>query len=425
MSNLTREELKQKFKTGAKPTEKDFSDLIDSMLVQGDNPKVHNKVMYSTLKELRESSSLVPGALYRIIDYVTTTSQVNTKSAGHLFDVIVLALTNDTIAERAWVCHHEGDTYFQNSNLAAWQIWYCLDNDTTRFSWANTKNGKGVIYRMVDEFGNDCPYDFKNIQDDSSEYEGLYTFSFYNEDFSSYADYSVYSNQCYNNVIKPYYRNNIQHINCIYFDNSSGNGGIYSNTFGEGCHDICLGANAQRNTFGSEIYDCTFGNNFYLNVLGDKCYGNVFGNDCQGNTLGQVCSLNTIGDGFSNNIFGNVCHSNTIGNNFTHNVLSNNCHHNTFGDNCSSNKFGTGCYSNTFGKYFQRNDIGSLCNGNNFELNYVQYNTVSNGTRECTFTNSETAASGTQIQRYKIEGHTLFCFVMFFHIIPSLLHSMF
>jgi len=24
-------------------------------------------------------------------------------------------------------------------------------------------NGKGVIYYMKDEFGNECPYDFKNI----------------------------------------------------------------------------------------------------------------------------------------------------------------------------------------------------------------------------------------------------------------------
>ena len=26
--------------------------------------------------------------------------------------------------------------YFQNSNLSAWKVWYCLDNDTDRFAWA-------------------------------------------------------------------------------------------------------------------------------------------------------------------------------------------------------------------------------------------------------------------------------------------------
>jgi len=41
MSKLTKEELKQKFQTGDKPTEKDFSDLIDNLsspLVEGDEP---------------------------------------------------------------------------------------------------------------------------------------------------------------------------------------------------------------------------------------------------------------------------------------------------------------------------------------------------------------------------------------------------
>ena len=139
--------------------------------------------------------------------------------------------------------------YFQNSNLSAWKVWYCLDNDTARFAWAsdilssetnnpmiiiqngedysvyvrqsqldnengcawvysgdannfdgdesldledivytqltnpnigdialsnnaeignvivhNISVGRGVIYRLIDEFNNDVAYDFKNIQ---------------------------------------------------------------------------------------------------------------------------------------------------------------------------------------------------------------------------------------------------------------------
>lgn len=52
---------------------------------------------------------------------------------------------------------------FLSSKLEAWQIWYCLDNDSNRFTWADMTNGKGVIYRLIDEWGNDCPYDFYNI----------------------------------------------------------------------------------------------------------------------------------------------------------------------------------------------------------------------------------------------------------------------
>ena len=66
--------------------------------------------------------------------------------------------------EKARACLHDGDTYFMNSNLAAWQLWYSLDNDTERFAWADDNLGHGIIYRMIDEYNNDCPYDFKNIQ---------------------------------------------------------------------------------------------------------------------------------------------------------------------------------------------------------------------------------------------------------------------
>ena len=121
---------------------------------------------YSELVELKNNGALIPGQQYRITDYVTTTIQENTQSAGHQFDIIVVADDVNVLNENARACLHEGDTYFVDSDLNAWQIWYCLDNDTERFAWAvpSSDGGKGVIYRMIDEFNNDCPYDFKNIQ---------------------------------------------------------------------------------------------------------------------------------------------------------------------------------------------------------------------------------------------------------------------
>jgi hypothetical protein len=59
---------------------------------------------------------------------------------------------------------HEGDTYFSGNKLNSWTIKYCLDNNNSRFAWADTINGKGVIYYMKDEYKNECWYDFKNIQ---------------------------------------------------------------------------------------------------------------------------------------------------------------------------------------------------------------------------------------------------------------------
>ena len=135
------------------------------------------EIAYEDLVQLRDNSKLQPGRFYRIIDFITRTAQSDTSSAKHQFDVIVLALSNNKLSEEAWAAQHEGDTYFSTSNLSAWKLWYCLDNDTSRFAWADMDKGQGVIYRMIDEFGNDCPYDFKNI---------LFANAFYNQALDMY-----------------------------------------------------------------------------------------------------------------------------------------------------------------------------------------------------------------------------------------------
>lgn len=261
------------------------------------------EVTWQELKDKRDNGQLIPGSLYRITDYNCTTTQENTKSAGHQFDIVLLALSEDKLAEEGWammnesniydvtfadgvtkkcyiykynidgdfvanviitdnnlgiealpvdgrtlsideinktaVCGHESTglfqpniqrNYFQYSNLSAWKVWYCLDNDKNRFAWADDSSpsiyneefgywfvrdaskdvlnkyawyntaddstvltdnlepkigdicysvdgltvngtvsnlrgfGRGVIYRLIDEWNNDVGYDFKNIQ---------------------------------------------------------------------------------------------------------------------------------------------------------------------------------------------------------------------------------------------------------------------
>lgn len=123
-------------------------------------------ITYEALNTLRDGGALTPGQAYRITDYVTmvTATSPSTRSAGHPFDIIVTALDATNLSEDAWAIQHDGDEYFKDARLEAWKIKYCLDNDTVRFTWADAEGGKGVIYEMEDEWGNRCPYDFKNIQ---------------------------------------------------------------------------------------------------------------------------------------------------------------------------------------------------------------------------------------------------------------------
>lgn len=242
------------------------------------------EVKYKDLKTMRDSSELKSGSSYRITDYVTTTKQVGTTSANHPFDIIVTAISKNTLSEKAKVVLHGNDSYFANSNINSWEIHYCLDNDVTRFSWADTNNGKGVIYYMKDERGNICHYDFKNILI-SNGYYNQYTFNFRNYDG---IDYSVRANnfsKCTNNIIQPYYENGVQAINCIVIVTDVDNDdSCFSNTFETQCCNINVKSLLNRCNFGK--------NNSYIEL--NSLENSTFFDNIRGLKVKAISANNVI-----------------------------------------------------------------------------------------------------------------------------------
>jgi hypothetical protein len=282
---------------------------------------------YAQLSAMFSGGTLVKGQKYRITDYVTTTATANTSAAGHAFDLVVTATDTNKLDCIAQAVLHTGDTYFSTAgaNLSNWQVWYDINNDTTKYAWADSTNGKGVIYRLIDEYGNDCPYDFKNILFTvTGQTANAYTFNIYSN--STCSDNSLNGRYCYGNVIKPYYARGVQTLNFNVFYNTSNTAQCYHNTFGYGCYS---------NTFG---YGC------YSNTFGNKCSSNTFGNECMNNTFGDYCYSNTFGNKCSDNTFGNECMNNTFGDYCSFNTFGNNCNHIIFGN--SSNQGGTYCHYN-------------------------------------------------------------------------------
>ena len=331
----------------------DLGDISTELLV---------KVYWSDLVELRDDGNLVPGQQYRITDYVATSNgDMASQSANHPFDIIVTADDERTLNEHARAIMHDGDLpddivdgetrtkYFAGCDLAAWDVWYCLDNDTTRFAWADSANGKGVIYRLVDEFQNDCPYDFKGIQFKAyGDTDDVWRYTFDSGDASGNTDLSKSGLQwnVYNNTIAVgMYSDGLWKLNRIVFKGFF----CYSNTFGSSCSD---------NTFGSSCSDNTFGS---------SCSGNTFGSSCSGNTFGSHCSDNTFGSNCSDNTFGSSCSDNTFGSNCSYNTFSSSCSYNTFGSSCSDNTFGSNCSYNTFGSY---------CYSGNWDLSQKYVGTI-------------------------------------------------
>ena len=399
-------------------------------------------ITYAELKTLRTNKALIPGNYYRITDFVTTVANnSDTRSAGHAFDVIVLATDVNALQEEAFATHHEGDTYFTNCQLSAWKVWYCLDNDINRFGWADTTNGKGVIYRLIDEFNNDCPYDFKNVQfkrckvtstkitDLNNTYVGIsgvtltnltnvtsdtiwcYTFSKRKlennvwtwqiegdlslENKTTYlSSYSTVLSdaQCVDNVIKDYYTalpsdktksvltlNNIVFLGGALISGPSSQNGfrVYHNTFGDGCYNMSFIGSIFDNSFEKYCFNNSFGNNCYRNSFGNYNYGNSFGNDCNSNSFEKYCYNNSFGNNCFSNSFEKYCYSNSFGNSCYRNSFGNNCNNNSLGYYCYSNSFGNDCYSNSFGYYCQNNSFGNNCNNNSLGY-YFQNNTLGN-----------------------------------------------
>ena len=134
-------------------------------------------VTYAGFVTAVTGSTLVPGMRYRITDYVTKINGVYdlsmvgqqgaylpyATSAEHPFDLIVTATGINTYNENVKAIQHSGDTYFEHSNLASWELKWTHLNDRNQYSFADDNNGKGVIYYMKDEFDNEGFFDFKNI----------------------------------------------------------------------------------------------------------------------------------------------------------------------------------------------------------------------------------------------------------------------
>lgn len=502
-------------------------DVIDDMFAQFD-PTVTNMtpINWADLVELRDNGELVPGTYYRIIDYEFISTKTSVVSAGHQFDIVVLAVSESMVSETADAVRNADDDYFEREvtvggvewlytlyvddmgenygdepidhaddlhmadifcdygylehpdtgemvpvlyktnseeytfdepdyddiyfyegvydfdgddfdmwskwehsegssgelvfmqqyaltnvivednefsvspipetktvpvNMNAWELKYCLDNDKELFDWATTE-GKGVIYYMKDEFGNEAPYDFKNallkryritsannyapissafvgynegMQNnyyttiDSSQYKLYYTFEMPGNTGSP-QDGSLFGD-CSYNTIEPYISEGKRVVNDIVFSGSNNKADFgctsltlidsHNNRFDTGCTLLLL-KYSRYNTFGSlarRITALQFGNS----LVGSNAQNIVSGSiDCE---IGRGCNSLALGNG-NNGI-----------------KLGVGCNNITLGTWCYGLEFDTGCSNITTSNYCSYIVFGRQCLGITINSNYVRY----------------------------------------------------
>lgn len=128
------------------------------------NSQISESITYSEFVAKVDNGELVEGCLYRITDYETVvTGDYLTTAPEHGFDLIVLATSSNSYSNKCWATPTDRYQYppYPNCQLGKWQIWW--SHERTNQIWVPEAGHKGVIYRMIDEWGNDCPYDFKSI----------------------------------------------------------------------------------------------------------------------------------------------------------------------------------------------------------------------------------------------------------------------
>ena len=400
------------------------------------------EITWSALKSLRDSSGLTPGMQYRITDYNTTTTQANTQSAGHQFDIIVVADDNHTLNENARAVRHSGDTYFSGSTLEAWELKYDIDNDTTKFAWADSgATGRGVIYWMKDEWNNECPYDFKNIQYckfpsfEAKMYGITHTYTKNGEVINiNNVNYYEYTRTRTNPGPPPpttplYVTDSAVTTGSALYTITNNTATQYTSaTIGsvdssEWAHytftspnskqgiplpdsDISLDNKVQNNIIkpyhfqifytGSTIAP-QYLNNIILRLTSTQRYrilDNVFGYNCSGitsndqdfynNIFNENCNGNIFEAGAYNNVFYHGCGKNTFLKQCHHNIFNFGCTGNTFSGSCYYNTFGDNCYNNAFRGNFHSNTFGNNCFSNTFG-DGCDYNTFGNNCFSNTF----------------------------------------
>ena len=290
--------------------------LTYDSLTPEEKEEVFSNVTSGVVTELLESESvtyeefvdkivngeLSAGRLYRITDYVTVVGGLDdVTSAGHPFDLIVLATGISTYSKECWAAHaeREGTRYFDNCDLSKWKVWWDAD-PYSKYEWvSNAPDHKGVIYRLIDENNNDLPYDFKNIL-----INGEYTLSLKTYDGLSDASVNTDSDRAYRAYdITP-------------------------------MHDITMeGRYAEWE--GRWKFPYNIVRNYDALGISDGCY---YGYTCRNIFMGSGCHNNVIEDGYNIHLGKFCCENNILGSDgyggFAYNI--------TLGDQCFENKIGTG-----------------------------------------------------------------------------------
>lgn len=348
------------------------------------------------------------GGNYNVVDFNTKLGFEANSGDINVDEVTRSAIFNDGSRETADECLiNENLTYnyFQNSNLSAWKVWYCLDNDKSRFAWAD--EGNIIPEELISVTFNEAhPIIGTPTSTIIHKSDGDYIMltgtgpgaNYYYKQGTTIGDYGVYVGNGnpadpimmnpliitsinsteptiipeghgviyrlideFNNDIKYDFKN-IQFKRKItngQYDAANGTE-TWCYTLNVWYNNMCQDASIVGNTLLDDegyiagVYDNIFGyaTAYDLTIDGVDTFAFALGNNVvlsfDDDGYYGIYS-NTIGNGFHNNTIWNNFQNNTIGNYFRNNTIVNTFNSNTIGNNFQDKQISTAFQYTNYG----------------------------------------------------------------------------
>ena len=380
-------------------------------------------------------------------DDTTIGIDTNSETAGDT----EIAYDEDANAERVI------DTYYDKCNLSAWELKYMLDNNTKRYSWADDRYkviqafndykvddiilidtynelsdtnkanceqiGKGVIYYMKDEFGNECSYDFKSILFERFFIQAPAIVNVY-QDWINGNYYSALSKtlQDQPTIIPSYVSLNgtgddtrfyytfdtgstaemyipeskqteTVPVELTWYNIQQGKNTCRDNHFAYTCNlhnvvsngETTINIDKNKIVLGNNVF---IGTEFVSNTCSDQGFAyNTILNSAKYNSFGGNFAFNIIGENFTNNVFGHDCKLNILARNFQYNTTGNKFQRNCIIDDNRDNLYKESFISNSLSHSITDNIFGNNINNSEFP-DHFKNNELGGDTIELKIANS-------------------------------------
>ena len=343
------------------------------------------EVTYAELFNLINTSTLIVGGTYIIMDFQTVYDQMDFDNTGTLKGTLT---TKTGATEQIWVLA------LAPNQIASQAYSATYPNDKIQYDWTynttfvNGSPAKGRISERIDENNNRTDYDHREIKFIRYD-DGAGNFTVINDNGNASGEFLTFVQNftggiVYDNWLGDFYSigaifgqeygNNVFSGEVVISNNSSSL--FYNNTFSGGnVTNNTFSGDVINNTFSGYVNKNTFSGEVYNNTFSGSVYNNTFSADVSHNTFSGDVSNNTFSGEVNNNTFSGYVNSNTFNNRVNSNTFNNNVYNNTFsGNNVYNNTFSVYVYSNTFNGYVIVNTFSGNVIVNTFSGN-VSHNT--------------------------------------------------